>query len=69
MHFEDQEEWVLVDLARITSLSIEVVAKKMMLWINQGVVMMRTGEGGAKVYTLIHHQQEAPEVRKRMEQG
>jgi anaphase-promoting complex subunit 2 len=61
MHFEDEEGWEQQELARLTGLAPEVVAKKMMFWANQGVVQVTNNGGGAGggnnvTYTLLKNQ-------------
>ena len=55
-------EWEQEELARMVGVPVDVVAKKMMLWVNQGVVKLTVGLSGGRQYVLID-QQEAPQVR------
>eukprot|EP00904_Undaria_pinnatifida_P000085 jgi/Undpi1/10077/HiC_scaffold_28.g12531.m1 len=53
MHFEGKlETWRLADLAKEVDLPPGVVSKKMMLWVNQGVI----SESPGPVYRLIRDQ-------------
>lgn len=61
-HVSGPPDWSLQDLGRVTGVSSDVVAKKMMLWVNQGVVAMGPSGGTATTYSLITQQEAAPQV-------
>jgi hypothetical protein len=47
----------LRDLIRLTGLSADVLTKKMMLWVNHGIIALRHLPGTGQVYSLISHQE------------
>jgi len=50
LHFQDRPEWAAPELADVTGVEVDLLRRKMVFWINQGVVCEERGPDGGVTY-------------------